>query len=471
MTFPGRTVLRSIHTLITMRGERTAPDAPLPDAAVVVEDGVIVWVGRDADVPPALLDGAAVRDLSGHVVLPGLVNTHHHLYQTLTRCVAPDSGLFEWLRTLYPIWLRLTPDAAFDSAQLGLAELALSGCTTSSDHLYLYPNGVRLDDTIHAARDLGMRFHATRGSMSLGESQGGLPPDRAVERADAILADSARVIDAFHDPARYALTRIALAPCSPFSVTGDVMRESAALARAVSAHGKGGVMLHTHLAETADEDAFCLSMFGMRPLDYAESVGWVGPDVWFAHGVHFSPADAARLGQCGCGVAHCPSSNMRLASGIAPTRTLLEAGVKVALGVDGSASNDGSHLLAEARQALLSSRVRGVPGQAPHAHDLLTAHDALWLATRGGAAVLNRDDVGQLTPGYAADLIAVDLRDLGYSGARHDPLSALTLCAPPRVALTMVGGRVIVDGGVLTGIDLPALIERHDRHSRRMLEG
>uniref|UniRef100_UPI002869CCDB 8-oxoguanine deaminase n=1 Tax=Deinococcus sp. TaxID=47478 RepID=UPI002869CCDB len=425
----------------------------------------IVWIGRDADVATALLDGAQVRDLSGHVVLPGLVNTHHHLYQTLTRCIAPDAGLFEWLKTLYPIWLRLTPDAAFDSAQLGLAELALSGCTTSSDHLYLYPNGVKLDDTIYAARELGLRFHATRGSMSLGESQGGLPPDRAVEREDVILADSARLIDDFHDRARYALTRIALAPCSPFSVTGDLMRESAVLAR------EKGVMLHTHLAETADEDAFCLGQFGLRPLDYAESLGWTGPDVWFAHGVHFNPADAVRLGECGCGVAHCPSSNMRLASGIAPTRTLLETGVKVALGVDGSASNDGSHLLAEARQALLSSRVRGMPGQAPQAHDLLTAYDALWLATRGGADVLNRDDIGQLAPGYAADLIAVNLNALGYSGARHDPVSALTLCAPPRVALNMVGGRVIVDGGELVGIDLPALVERHDRHSTRMLNG
>ncbi|THF86880.1 8-oxoguanine deaminase [Deinococcus sp. KSM4-11] len=448
-----------------MQGERLAPMPPIPDGAVVVEGSVIVWAGRDSDLPPALLEGAAVRNLSGHVVLPGLVNTHHHLYQTLTRCIAPDAGLFEWLRTLYPIWLRLTPDAAFDSAQLGLAELALSGCTTSSDHLYLFPNGVRLDDTIHAARELGVRFHATRGSMSLGESQGGLPPDRAVERENAILADSVRVIETFHDPARLAMTRVALAPCSPFSVTGDLMRESAVLAR------ERGVMLHTHLAETADEDAFCLNQFGLRPLDYAESLGWVGPDVWFAHGVHFSSADAARLGACGCGVAHCPSSNMRLASGIAPTRTLLEAGVKVALGVDGSASNDSSHLLAEARQAMLSSRVRGVPGQAPHAHDLLTAHDALWLATRGGAAVLNRDDIGQIAPGYAADMIAVDLRDLGYSGARHDSMSALTLCAPPRVALNMVNGRVIMEAGQMTAIDLPALAERHDRHSARMLEG
>lgn len=460
---PTRTALRRIHTLIAMTGERLAPTPPIQDAALVLDGKEIVWVGLDSQLSAALLDGATVRDLSGHVVLPGLVNTHHHLYQTLTRCLAVDSGLFDWLKTLYPIWLNLTPEAAYDSAQLGLAELALSGCTTSSDHLYLYPNGVTLDDTIRAAGDLGLRFHATRGSMSLGESQGGLPPDRAVEREEIILADSARLIDTFYDPARLAMTRIALAPCSPFSVTGDLMRESAVLAR------EKGVMLHTHLAETADEDAFCLSKFGLRPLDYAESLGWTGPDVWFAHGVHFSVGDAVRLGACGCGVAHCPSSNMRLASGIAPTRTLLEAGVRVGLGVDGSASNDGSHLLAEARQALLSSRVRGVPGQAPDSADALTAHDALWLATRGGASVLNRDDIGQLAPGFAADVIAIDLRDLGYSGARHDPLAALTLCAPPRVALNIVNGRVIVDGGEVLGVELPALVERHDAHSRRMI--
>ena len=456
---PARTVLRRIHTLISMTGERLSPAPPLRDAALIVEGRQIVWVGLDKDLTPQQLGGAAVRDLSHHVVLPGLVNTHHHLYQTLTRCLAPDAGLFEWLRTLYPIWLRLTPEAAYDSAQLGLAELALSGCTTSSDHLYLYPGGVRLDDTIRAAAGLGLRFHATRGSMSLGESQGGLPPDRAVERESAILDDSARLIDTFHDPARLAMTRIALAPCSPFSVTGDLMRESALLAR------QKGVMLHTHLAETQDEDAFCLARFGLRPLDYADSLGWTGPDVWFAHGVYFSPSDAVRLGECGCGVAHCPSSNMRLASGIAPVRTLLEAGVRVALGVDGSASNDGSHLLAEARQALLVSRVRGA------AADALTAHDALWLATRGGASVLGRDDIGQLAPGFAADLVAVDLNNPGYSGARHDPLSALTLCAPPRVALNMINGRVVVDGGQLVGLDLPALVERHSRHSARMIAG
>ncbi len=462
---PRPLVLRHIHTLITMQGEREPPAPPLSDAALVVRGQSIEWVGRDCDLPAEVLAQAEVRDLSGMVVLPGLINTHHHLYQTLTRCLAPDAGLFEWLRTLYPIWLRLTPEAAYVSAQLGLAELALSGCTTSSDHLYLYPNGVRLDDTIHAARDLGVRFHATRGSMSLGESQGGLPPDRAVEQEDTILLDCERVIGAFHDPERYAMTRVALAPCSPFSVTGHLMLESARLAR------RRGVMLRTHLAETADEDAFCLAHFGMRPLDYAESVEWLGPDVWFAHGVFFNAQDAQRLGQCGCGVAHCPSSNMRLASGIAPVQQYLRAGVKVALGVDGSASNDGSHLLAEARQAMLVSRVRGVPGQAPDTTDLLSAQDALWLATRGGAAVLGRDDIGQLAPGYAADLIAIDLNELGYSGGRHDPRSALTLCAPQRVSLNMVGGRLIVEDGNLLTVDVTRLNHKHQRQSQRMVMG
>ena len=442
-----------------MQGLRLSPTEPLRDAAVLIEGGRVAWLGPDRDVTPEMRSGAEVRDLSGQVVLPGLINTHHHLYQNLTRCLAPDAGLFDWLRTLYPIWLRLTPEAAYVSARLGLAELALSGCTMTSDHLYLYPNGVRLDDTIRAAQDAGLRFHATRGSMSLGESQGGLPPDRAVEREADILADSARLIAEYHDPAPRAMVRVALAPCSPFSVSAELMRESAALAR------DHGVMLHTHLAETADEDAYCLARFGLRPLEYAESLGWTGPDVWFAHGVHFSPADVARLGQCGCGVAHCPSSNMRLASGIAPTRRLLEAGVRVALGVDGSASNDGAHLLAEARQALLVSRVRGDPA------DALSAYDALWLATRGGAAVLGRGDTGQLAPGLAADLIAVDLGDVGYSGARHDPGTALTLCAPSRVSLNMVAGRIIVDSGRLVGVDMPELTRQHDVQSRRMILG
>ncbi|WP_407569229.1 8-oxoguanine deaminase [Deinococcus altitudinis] len=457
MTQVARTLITDIHTLLPMTGTREGPRVSIEHAALLVEGGVIVWVGH-ADALPPEAEGAEVVRLPGHLVLPGLVNTHHHLYQTLTRCLATDCGLFDWLKTLYPIWMRLTPEGAYLSAAVGLAELALSGCTTSSDHLYLYPNGVDLGDTVRAAQDVGLRFHATRGSMSLGESQGGLPPDAAVENEAHILRESERLVRAHHDPSGHAMTRVALAPCSPFSVTADLMRDSALLARDL------GVMLHTHLAETEDEDAFCLSRVGMRPLDYAESLGWVGEDVWFAHGVHFSPADAARLGACGCGVAHCPSSNMRLASGIAPIRELLSAGVRVGLGVDGSASNDGSHLLAEARQGLLVSRLRR-----PQNH--LKAWEALWLATRGGAEVLGRTDIGQLAVGMSADLIALDLNRLEYAGAGHDPAAAAVLCAPRGVDFSMVNGRVVVQEGRLTTLELPPLLERHRAESLRMIRG
>lgn len=457
MTRTARTLLTDIQTLLPMTGPREGARVSIQNAALLVEGGVIAWVGH-ADALPPEAEGAEVVRLPGHLVLPGLINTHHHLYQTLTRCLATDSGLFDWLKTLYPIWLRLRPEGAYLSAAVGLAELALSGCTTSSDHLYLYPNGVDLGDTVRAAHDVGLRFHATRGSMSLGESQGGLPPDAAVENEPHILRESERLVRAYHDPSRHAMTRIALAPCSPFSVTADLMRDSALLARDL------GVMLHTHLAETEDEDAFCLSRVGLRPLDYAESLGWVGEDVWFAHGVHFSPADAARLGACGCGVAHCPSSNMRLASGIAPIRELLSAGARVGLGVDGSASNDGSHLLAEARQGLLVSRLR-------QSQNHLKAWEALWLATRGGAEVLGRPDIGQLTVGMSADLIALDLNRLEYAGAGHDPAAAVVLCAPRGVDFSMVNGQVVVQAGQLVTLDLPPLLERHRAESRRMIRG
>ncbi len=457
MTRTARTLLTDIQTLLPMTGPREGARVSIQNAALLVEGGVIAWVGH-ADALPPEAEGAEVVRLPGHLVLPGLINTHHHLYQTLTRCLATDSGLFDWLKTLYPIWLRLTPEGAYLSAAVGLAELALSGCTTSSDHLYLYPNGVDLGDTVRAAHDVGLRFHATRGSMSLGESQGGLPPDAAVENEPHILRESERLVRAYHDPSRHAMTRIALAPCSPFSVTADLMRDSALLARDL------GVMLHTHLAETEDEDAFCLSRVGLRPLDYAESLGWVGEDVWFAHGVHFSPADAARLGACGCGVAHCPSSNMRLASGIAPIRELLSAGARVGLGVDGSASNDGSHLLAEARQGLLVSRLR-------QSQNHLKAWEALWLATRGGAEVLGRPDIGQLAVGMSADLIALDLNRLEYAGAGHDPAAAVVLCAPRGVDFSMVNGQVVVQAGQLVTLDLPPLLERHRAESRRMIRG
>jgi cytosine/adenosine deaminase-related metal-dependent hydrolase len=468
------TLLTNIHSLITMAGRRDRPDPPLRDAAILVTDNVIEWIGNRAEIPPRIQHSElTIQDLSGHIVLPGLVNTHHHLYQTLTRCIAQDSGLFNWLKTLYPIWLGLTGEAIHTSALTGMAELILSGCTTSSDHLYIFPNDCSIDDEIRAAREIGLRFHATRGSMSLGESQGGLPPDRATEDEDAILKASQDAIERHHDAARHAMIRIALAPCSPFSVTTDLMRESARLARAY------GVMLHTHLAETRDEDAFCLSRFGLRPLDYAESVGWLGGDVWFAHGVYFDGADLGRMGACGCGLAHCPSSNMRLASGIAPVRLALNAGVKVGLGVDGSASNDGNHMLAEARLAMLLQRVMdesfaldspSVPRDVRRAeHRAISAHDAVWIATRGGADVLGRDDIGQIAPGMSADVIAIDLNRVEYAGALHDPLAAIVFCAPRGVDFSMIDGRVVVEEGTLTTIDLGPVIERHNRISATMM--
>jgi cytosine/adenosine deaminase-related metal-dependent hydrolase len=390
------------------------------------------------------------------IVLPGLVNTHHHLYQTLTRCVAQDAVLFDWLVTLYPIWARLTPEAAYISAKVGLAELMLTGCTTSSDHLYIYPNGVRIDDEIQAAVELGVRFHATRGSMSLGRSQGGLPPDSCVEDEAFILRESRRAIETFHQPELFGMVRVGLAPCSPFSVSASIMRASAELARSY------GVRLHTHLAETAAEEQFCLEKFGARPVDYVASLGWTGPDVWHAHCVHLNADEISLFARTGSGVAHCPSSNMRLASGIAPVRALADAGVHVGLGVDGSASNDGNHMLGEARQAMLLQRVKGNPAA-------LGAQEALEIATLGGAAVLGRDDIGSLSPGMAADFIGYRLERIDFAGALHDPLAALVFCTPPRVDLSVINGQVRVQDGEIVGLDLPALIRRHNEISLRML--
>jgi cytosine/adenosine deaminase-related metal-dependent hydrolase len=369
---------------------------------------------------------------------------------------AQDANLFHWLQTLYPIWANLTPEAIYVSTLTGLAELALSGCTTAFDHLYIYPNGCRLDDEIRAAREIGVRFHASRGSMSLGESQGGLPPDRVVEREDFILQDTQRLIGQYHESGPGAMLRIVVAPCSPFSVTPDLMRQSAALARSQ------GVRLHTHLAETLDEEQFCLVKFGHRPAAFMETLGWVGDDVWFAHSVHVNDAEIGMYAQTGCGVAHCPSSNMRLASGIAPVVKYRAAGVKVGLGVDGSASNDGSHMLGEARQALLLARVLGDPGA-------VTARQALELATVGGAAVLGRDDIGSLASGKCADFFALDLNRLDYAGALHDPVAAVIFCAPQRADYTVINGRVVVKQGQVTTIDVPVVIERHNRIAADML--
>jgi cytosine/adenosine deaminase-related metal-dependent hydrolase len=446
-------LLRNADRLVTMDPARRE----IAGGGLFARDGVVEQVGPTAELPAAADE---VLDLAGHVVLPGLINTHHHLYQTLTRAVpaAQDANLFNWLKTLYPIWANLTPEAIYLSTLTGLAELALSGCTTVFDHLYIFPNGCRLDDEIRAAQEIGVRFHASRGSMSLGESQGGLPPDRVVESEEAILKDTQRLVEQYHDPRPGAMLRLVVAPCSPFSVTADLMRQSAALARSL------GVRLHTHLAETLDEERFCLETFGYRPAAYMETLDWVGHDVWFAHAVHINAAEVGLFARTGCGVAHCPSSNMRLASGIAPLRQYRAAGVKVGLGVDGSASNDSSHLLAEARQALLLARVLGDPAA-------LTARQALEVATLGGAAVLGRDDIGALAPGKRADCFALDLNRLPYAGALHDPVAAALFCAPQQVDYTIVDGRVIVRQGQLTTIDVGRVVERHNQIAAKLVSG
>jgi cytosine/adenosine deaminase-related metal-dependent hydrolase len=430
------------------------------DGGLYVVDGFIEQVGSTAELPDTADE---IVDLSGHVVLPGLINTHHHFYQTLTRAVpgAQDVGLFDWLRTLYPIWARLTPDDVRISTQLALSELALSGCTTSSDHQYLFPNGSSLDDQVEGAAAVGLRFHAARGSMSLGESDGGLPPDSVVEDKETILLDTERVIKKFHDPAPGAMTRVVVAPCSPFSVTADLMRESADLAR------RYGVHLHTHVAETQDEEQFCIETFGRRPVELMEDLGWIGSDVWYAHGIYINDAEIGRLAETGTGVAHCPSSNMRLASGIAPVRRYLASDVRLGLGVDGSASNDGSHLIGEARQAMLLARLAAAPSI--EGGRLLTAREALRIATRGSAAVLGRDDVGSLEPGKAADFIAISLDRLEYAGALHDPVAAVLFVAPTGVDHNYVHGEPVVKNGELVGVDLPSLIEKHNRAAARLV--
>jgi 8-oxoguanine deaminase len=463
--------LRNADILVTMDGDRRE----IRDGALLVEDNVIRAVGTTGELLstyPFLSDASApsaadtqVIDAWGNVVLPGLVNCHHHLYQTLTRTVGTGAGmgLFDWLKTLYPIWAEMDGEAVYVSAKVGLSELVLSGATTVADHLYLFPNGATLDDEIRAAQEVGVRFHPTRGSMSLGESQGGLPPDRVCDSEAHILKDSQRVIERFHDPEPYAMLRIGLAPCSPFSVTTDLMRESATLARHYPL-----VNLHTHLAETKDEDRFCLEMFGMRPVEYAESVDWLGDDVWFAHMVHPNQAEVKQLAYTHTGVCHCPTSNMILASGIAPIREMLDNDVRVALGVDGSASNDGNHMLGEARQAMLLQRV-GWPGFESRA-DRLSAREALELAIQGGARVLRRDDIGSLEPGKAADFVAFRIDDLAHAGGLSDPVAALVTCAPTHVWLSVINGRVIVEEGELRGVALRPLIERHNQISHGMLE-
>lgn len=438
----------------------------IPDGGLFIRGGFIEEVAPVSELRNQTAD--EVLDLRGHVLLPGLVNTHHHFYQTLTRAVpaAQDANLFNWLKTLYPIWARLTPEDIFVSTQTALSELALSGCTTASDHLYLFPNGSRLDDEIAAASEIGLRLHASRGSMSLSEKDGGLPPDSVVDSEDSILKDSQRLIQNYHDPKPGAMTQIVLAPCSPFSVTTDLMKESAKLAR------EYGVHLHTHLAETEDEEQFCMQMFGHRPVGYMQEVDWVGGDVWFAHAIWVNDAEIKVFAEHNCGVAHCPHSNMRLASGIAPIKEYRQAGVNVGIGVDGSASNDGSHLLAEVRQAMLLSRVKeGITGFSlsndPN-RKLMTGREALYLGTRGGAAVLGRSDIGSLEIGKCADFFAVDLNRLEFAGM-HDPVSAIVFGQPVRVDYTVVGGKFIVKEGQLATADEGKIIERHNQAAKKLL--
>ena len=438
--------------------------AELRDASIFIRGHRIEAIGAAADLPQQADDVISAR---GHLVVPGLVNTHHHMFQSLTRAIpaVQDAELFAWLRGLYPIWAGLTPDMVRASTQLAMAELLLAGCTTSSDHLYIYPNGVRLDDSIEAAQEIGMRFVATRGSMSVGASQGGLPPDRVVEREDAILADTRRLIERHHDVAHGAMVNVAVAPCSPFSVSRDLMRESAAIARAY------GVRLHTHLAENDHDIAYSRGKFGCSPTEYAQELGWLGPDVWHAHCVKLDAEGIALFAGTRTGVAHCPCSNMRLASGIAPIRRMLDAGVPVGLGVDGSASNDGAQMVAEARQALLLARVgRSLePFGCDAGPSEMTARDALALATRGGAQVLGRSDIGHLAPGMCADLALFDLRTAAFAGgAVHDPVASLLLCASPQAAYTVVNGRVVVREGHLATIDLGPLVERHNGFARTL---
>jgi 8-oxoguanine deaminase len=430
-------------------------ESSFADGAVFARNGVIERVGATSELPA---DADEIIDATGMLVLPGLVCTHHHFYQTLTRCVpaAQGAGLFDWLTAQYPMWARLDAEAIRTSAELAIAELMLSGCTTAADHCYLWPNGSRIDDEVAVAREMGFRLHASRGSISIGRSRGGLPPDELVEREDDILADCERAIDAYHDARRFAMTRVVVAPCSPFSVSPELMRDSAALAR------RKGVMLHTHLCETVDEERYCVERYQKRPVEFAESLDWCGDDVWVAHGVHMRRDEIARLGTRKTGVAHCATSNMRLGSGIAPLRAQMESGARVGLGVDGSASNDGSHMLDEVRHAMLLQRVAG--SVLPNQGSMLSAREALRLATRGGASALARDDVGLLAPNMAADFIGVRIDSLETAGAAmHDPLAALTFCRIPRVDLTVIAGQVKVRAGRLVNVDVQSLVERHNR--------
>jgi cytosine/adenosine deaminase-related metal-dependent hydrolase len=445
-------LIRNAELLLTMANGREA----IPDGGLFIRDNRIEQVGGSDTLPDKADE---VIDARGMFILPGLINTHHHMYQTLTRALpgAQDAELFDWLTRLYPVWGEMTNEAVYTSAKIALAEMIKTGCTTSTDHLYIFPNDCTLDAEIRAAAELGVRFHPTRGSMSLGESQGGLPPDSVVEDEDAILKDSQRVLERYHDPAPLSMLRVGLAPCSPFSVTPELMRDTAELARTYER-----VYLHTHVAETRDEVEFCLETFGERPAEYMRRLGWVGSDVWWAHAIWLQDHEIEMLADSGTGVAHCPTSNMRLGSGIARVREMRASGVNVGIAVDGSASNDGCNVLAEARNALLLQRVtKGAAG--------FTVMDALELATVGSAAIIGRDDIGVLAPGKAADLIGLRLDRLELAGgAVHDPVAALLLCTPPGVDLSVINGEVILQNGEILGLDLDRDIALHNEFAKKM---
>ena len=445
-------LIKNARVLVTMDAERRE----IADGAIFIRGNVIEQVGNSIDLPHSADE---IIDATNHVVMPGLINTHHHMYQSLTRVIpaAQNGELFNWLTNLYPIWANLTPEMVQVSTLAAMAELMLSGCTTSSDHLYIYPNGCKLDDSIEAAQKIGMRFHAARGSMSVGQSKGGLPPDRVVEDERTILQDTQRLIETYHDAGRYAMQRIVVAPCSPFSVSRDLMRESALLARSYR------VSLHTHLAENANDIAYSREKFNMTPAEYAEDCGWVGHDVWHAHCVQLDDDGIYMFARTGTGIAHCPCSNMRLASGIAPIRKMIDAGVTVGLGVDGCASNDAGHMLGEVRQAMLLQRVGFGP-------DAMTARQALEIATLGGAKVLNRDDIGALKPGMAADVVMFSLDQIGFAGASHDPVAALVFCTPSNVAYSVINGRIVVRNGEMASVDLPVVMERHNQLAFNLAE-
>jgi 8-oxoguanine deaminase len=455
-TTMNRTLLiKHAKVLVTMNDAREE----IPDGAVFVRNNVIEQVGGSADLLHLAEQAGEVIDASGHVVLPGLINTHHHMYQSLTRVIpaAQNGELFNWLTNLYPIWANLTPQMIHTSTLTAMNELIMSGCTTSSDHLYIYPDACRLDDSIEAAQQIGMRFHAARGSMSIGQSKGGLPPDRVVENENDILHDTQRVIETYHDYSRHAMLRIVVAPCSPFTVSRDLMRESASLARSHK------LSLHTHVAENISDVAYSREKFNMTPAQYAEDCGLVGHDVWHAHCVQLDAAGIDLFARTGTGVAHCPCSNMRLGSGIAPIRKMIDAGVSVGLGVDGSASNDGGHLLGEVRQAMLLQRVGFGP-------DAMTARQALEIATLGGAKVLGRDDIGAIRPGMSADIVLFDMNRIDYAGALHDPVAALVFCNPANVAWSIINGKVVVREGHCVTVDSGVLRERHNKLARELAE-